>query len=1083
MANKRKAENTPLVDNGHPHSSKQIKRSSRLFSSEIPCASERFGIIWSIELINFMCHHNLEMKLAGNVNFIIGCNGSGKSAILTGLIVGLGGKTTSTSRGSSFKNLIKSGCSSALVRVTLRLDGDEKSDRYSGHERLVVERKLRIDGSSSYKLKDVNNKTLSTKRDDIVGLLDDLNIQVDNPLTCLNQDLSKNFLHTKSESDKYKFFLKTTQLEQMTSDYQTITNHYEEIEKNIRRKEAEIPELQRHVQEKTEAFRNLATLTEMRKCINELNAELAWSYVGKHEHNLQPILQEYQSESQHVKKYDEQLEVIQREERAAKKKVDKLQEELIVYESKQNQLKPQRAEKNKELDVKKKELKNLVLEITTLARQLNDSKKDLAAIENRVRALKAQDNNQEMEEFKRKMKELESLKDKHTQMKSQIEAANNKMIAFNQSKQAARDRSDALHREIMDVQAQENEVKQAIRNLKSAQQNRLKLFGQRMPELLKKLDEAYYQGQFRELPRGPVGYYISIERAELAVPIECAVRNMLFSFIVDNSHDEKTLERLLNSTFTHGERSRISIYTSKFQTKLYDVSCNKAYHPKYQTVLDLLAIRDPVVTNTMIDVLTIESLIVIPETQEALKIMQGPNRPRNCTRAFTKDGDQVYPDRFYSNQREPTSQFLRVDVENEVRRKKEKLAGIESHRNQLNLNYNEAKSELREADSQVRTSQGQKHQLEKELNHLNVKISTLSRLEEPVQTDFRDLEDEISSYDAKIASMSNLLESKKENKCVVHGEMEQARENFKQVDQLLKKATEEMNELLGELKRDSSKFDDIKSRLSYFRKKRKDYHDKVIRLKKAVEEQEKCIAKEREKAKVVAKSRVETARTPAQIKAEHEKTLELIAVEEQRHGRRETIIREAHDAQKKYDAVLQQISWSKSFHKKVRTYMRTRNSAFVELRKMMGIQSVMDFEMLLRQRSYVGEMVFNHTKRTIRIIVDPKAQKNNKVKDLKALSGGERSFSTVCFILSLWQVMQSPMRCLDEFDVFMDMANRRVAMEMMVDMALLQPRRQFIFLTPHDISNLPNAREIHVWKMADPKRQRDGQIEAGDDED
>jgi hypothetical protein len=69
----------------------------------------------------------------------------------------------------------------------------------------------------------------------------------------------------------------------------------------------------------------------------------------------------------------------------------------------------------------------------------------------------------------------------------------------------------------------------------------------------------------------------------------------------------------------------------------------------------------------------------------------------------------------------------------------------------------------------------------------------------------------------------------------------------------------------------------------------------------------------------------------------------------------------------------------------------------------------------------------------------------------KTLSGGEKSFSTICLLLSLWEAMGSPIRCLDELyaalfklfgqfpdnltfpsDVYMDSVNRSISVEMMV---------------------------------------------------
>jgi hypothetical protein len=75
------------------------------------------------------------------------------------------------------------------------------------------------------------------------------------------------------------------------------------------------------------------------------------------------------------------------------------------------------------------------------------------------------------------------------------------------------------------------------------------------------------------------------------------------------------------------------------------------------------------------------------------------------------------------------------------------------------------------------------------------------------------------------------------------------------------------------------------------------------------------------------------------------------------------------------------------------------------------------------------------------------------------LSGGERSYTTVAFTLALGGQTDMPFRAMDEFDVFMDAINRRVAMQNLFSFAKDNPELQFIFLTPQDISAVEDARQ------------------------
>jgi len=73
------------------------------------------------------------------------------------------------------------------------------------------------------------------------------------------------------------------------------------------------------------------------------------------------------------------------------------------------------------------------------------------------------------------------------------------------------------------------------------------------------------------------------------------------------------------------------------------------------------------------------------------------------------------------------------------------------------------------------------------------------------------------------------------------------------------------------------------------------------------------------------------------------------------------------------------------------------------------------------------------------------------------LSGGERSITTVAFLLALWERIKSPIRCLDEFEVFMDQDKKSRATLMLCQYASKHPKTQFVFLTPTGLSESKEA--------------------------
>jgi chromosome segregation ATPase len=75
--------------------------------------------------------------------------------------------------------------------------------------------------------------------------------------------------------------------------------------------------------------------------------------------------------------------------------------------------------------------------------------------------------------------------------------------------------------------------------------------------------------------------------------------------------------------------------------------------------------------------------------------------------------------------------------------------------------------------------------------------------------------------------------------------------------------------------------------------------------------------------------------------------------------------------------------------------------------------------------------------------------------DVYTQSGGERSTSTMAFLLALQQHIQSPFRAVDEYDIHMDPKNREIIAKILIS-SVRGSNDQYIAITPSQVTFVEN---------------------------
>ncbi|XP_072953823.1 structural maintenance of chromosomes protein 5 isoform X1 [Typha angustifolia] len=133
------------------------------------------GNIVEIEIHNFMTYDHLTCKPGPRLNLVIGPNGSGKSSLVCAIALGLAGEPQLLGRASSIGAFVKRGEESGYIKISLRGD--------TAKEIITITRKIDTRNKSEWVLNGV-----AVPKRDVIEVIQKFNIQVNNLTQFLPQD-------------------------------------------------------------------------------------------------------------------------------------------------------------------------------------------------------------------------------------------------------------------------------------------------------------------------------------------------------------------------------------------------------------------------------------------------------------------------------------------------------------------------------------------------------------------------------------------------------------------------------------------------------------------------------------------------------------------------------------------------------------------------------------------------------------------------------------------------------------------------------------------------------------------------------
>jgi len=260
-----------------------------------------------------------------------------------------------------------------------------------------------------------------------------------------------------------------------------------------------------------------------------------------------------------------------------------------------------------------------------------------------------------------------------------------------------------------------------------------------------------------------------------------------------------------------------------------------------------------------------------------------------------------------------------------------------------------------------------------------------------------------------------------------------------------------------------------KTHIEHYEKRKNECSQVIVSLQDKMTGIEEKILELTGKAMSWSKERIDTRKTVASLQKDIFVMEESLKQQEEAQDSRQLVTEKFQEYRLTYSKASSQIQYMTTTVNFLEQMLKQRKDGFKEILQSTCKNINRNFATLLSARKYIGVLDFDHRENLLTIRVNPnqngEAAGLDITREVRSLSGGEKSYSSVSLVLALWNAMTPPFRILDEFDVFMDSVNRKIAIDNIMNYATDDRKFQFLFLTPLGTANIDTSNDVKIIKL------------------